>query len=198
MKRFKMIGLLCSVVLIGMLSTVALGQAAPGGGGNGGGNGGGGGGGRGNFDPAQMRQRMEDRLKQQMNATDDEWKVIQPKLDVVLEKQRDAGGGMFGMMGGRGGRGGRGGGQGGPGGDAAGGAAPADNTPQTPTAQAAKALRDTLADTNASADDIKAKLQAFRDAKAKAKEELAAAQKDLQSVLTQRQEAVLVVNGLLD
>jgi len=113
----------------------------------------------------------------------------------VLDKERDAGVGMFGMMG-RGGRGGRGGPGGG--GAPAGGAAPADNTPQSPVALATAALRTTLADTNASADDIKAKLQALRDAKVKAKEDLVAAQKDLQSVLTQRQEAVMVLNGHLD
>ena len=35
-------------------------------------------------------------------------------------------------------------------------------------------------------------------AKTKAKDDLASAQKDLQSVLTQRQEAVLVMDGMLN
>ena len=57
-----------------------------------------------------MDKAMQDRL----GVTEDEWKVLQPKIEKVRTAQRDArGGGMFGMggpgMGGRGGRGGRGG-----------------------------------------------------------------------------------------
>src|SRR5262245_39765095 len=39
--------------------------------------------GQGNFDPAQFRQRFEERVKEQLGASDDEWKVIQPKLTKV-------------------------------------------------------------------------------------------------------------------
>jgi len=67
----------------------------------------GGGQGRGNFDPAQFRQRFEDNVKEQLGASDDEWKVIQPKLEKLMLARRDAGG--FGMFTGRGGRGDRGG-----------------------------------------------------------------------------------------
>src|SRR6266571_1224735 len=49
-------------------------------------------GGRGNFDPARMREMFETRIKEQMNVSDDEWKVIQPKLTKVMDARRDASG----------------------------------------------------------------------------------------------------------
>ena len=67
----------------------------------------------GNFDPAQMRQRMMERWKEQLGADDESWKVIEPRLTKVMELSRDAmaggRGGMFGGMGMRGGPGGAGG-----------------------------------------------------------------------------------------
>jgi len=145
--------------------------------------GGPGGGRRGNFDPAQMRARMEQMMKEQLGVSDDEWKVIQPKLEKVQQAQRDArGGGFGGMMGGRrGGRGGFGG-----------------NQPETPVAKAAQDLRQTLENKDAKSDDILAKLKAYRAARDEARENLAKAQKDLREVLTQRQEAQLVLMGTLD
>lgn len=144
------------------------------------------GGGRGNFDPAQWRQRMEEQMKQDLGATDDEWKVIQPKLEKVSNAQRGMRGGMFGMMGGRG--------RGGPGGDRG----PGGDQPQSPVSQASSDLQKVLENKDASAEQIASKLTALREAREKAKVELAAAQKDLKEVLTARQEAVLVVRGLLD
>src|SRR5437762_6836879 len=72
--------------------------------------------GRGNFDPAQFRQRAMDRIKEQLGATDDEWKVIQPKVEKVMTAHRESRGG-FGFGGFGGGRGGPGGGGGGGGAD---------------------------------------------------------------------------------
>ena len=146
--------------------------------------------GRGNFDPAEMRARMEARMKEQLGVNDDEWKVLQPKVEKVMNAQRDAragGGGAFG--GGGGGRGGGGGNGGGGGGD---------NQPQSAVAKASADLRTTLENQNASAQDINAKLTALREARAKAKGELEAAQKELKEVLTARQEAVFVSMGMLD
>lgn len=59
------------------------------------------GGGRGNFDPAQFRQRMMDRLKEQLEVTDDaEWKALEPLIQNVTEARRATmsgmGRGMFG------------------------------------------------------------------------------------------------------
>jgi len=67
--------------------------------------GGGPGGPGGQFDPAQMRQRMMDNWKQQLGADDDAWKVIEPRLTKVMELNRQTmmgRGGMFGMFGPRG------------------------------------------------------------------------------------------------
>jgi hypothetical protein len=135
------------------------------------------GGRRGNFDPAQFREQRLNRVKEQLGANDDEWKVLQPKISKVMEVQMQSfGGGGFG-------RGGRGGG---------------DNQPTTPVARASAELRTTLENKDAPADEIAKKLTALREAREKARAELQAAQKELKEVLTQRQEAVLVTNGMLE
>jgi len=138
-----------------------------------------------NRDPAQFRERMMTAIKERMGATDDEWKVLQPKIEKVQTAQRNSRGGGFGFGGG-----GRGGNRGGA------DAAPAAD--QSATQKASAELRTTLDNKDASADDIKAKLAALREAREKGKAEVAAAQKELKEVLTQRQEAVLVTMGMLD
>ena len=167
-----------AVLVVSLAAASAFGQA---GGGAGGGGAAGAGGGR-NFDPAQMRQRMEDRIKEQLDASDEDWKALQPRVDKVLELQRDANfrGGMF-----RGGR--RGGGQN-----------ATQNPPTTPVGQKAEALRTLLENKDAKADDIKAALTSLRQAREQAKAELAKAQDDLRSLLTVKQESELVMDGLLE
>src|SRR6266436_3658429 len=67
---------------------------------------------RGNFDPAQFRQRMMDRYKERLEVkSDDEWKIISERIEKVTQAQRDARLGGFGGFGG----GRRGGGPGGDG-----------------------------------------------------------------------------------
>jgi hypothetical protein len=165
-----------------MVGSFAIAQQDAGGGGGGGGGGGRGnrGGGGGNFDPAQMRQQMMDRMKEQLGATDDEWKVLMPKIEKVMQAQRDSSGGGFGgMMGGRGGRGGN------------------NQAPETPIGKAAQDLRTTLENKDAKADEISAKLKVYREARESAQQALAQAQKELKEVLTLRQEAILVLSGRL-
>lgn len=150
------------------------------------------GGRRGNFDPAQARQRMEEFFKTQLGATDDEWKVLQPKLEKVMNAQRDAGRGFGGgMMGGRGGprgeRGDRGGDQNRP-----------SNRPESKVAKARTELNTTLENKSASPDEIKAKLKAYRDAREQARADLQAAQRELKEVCSVRQEATLVMLGALE
>jgi hypothetical protein len=200
--KFKFAVPVLSIVL-GTVAVPAFAQTTPDNGGNAGGgqngqngqNGGGqngqnGGGrqGRGNFDPAQMQQRMLDRLKTQLGATDDEFAAISPKITAVLTAQTDLRGNMFG-----GGRNRRG-----PGGNqaqAGGGAAP---TTQSELAKALADLQTTLDNKDATPEDIKGKLEAVRAARKTANETLAKAREDLKSVLTQRQEAVLVESSLLE
>ena len=87
----------------------------------------------------------------------------------------------MGMPGGRGGPGGAGGGRGGFGGE--------------PSAEAT-ALKSAI-DNNASADDIKAKLAAYRGAQKEKEAKLAKAQDDLRQVLSAKQEAAAVLAGYL-
>src|SRR5689334_16497116 len=53
-----------------------------------------------NRDPAAFRERMMNGIKERMAATDDEWKVLQPKIEKVMTAQRNARGGGFGGFGG--------------------------------------------------------------------------------------------------
>jgi hypothetical protein len=164
------------VVLIACVAAPAFGQAPPAGGGQGGGQGGPGG----RPDFAQMRKMFEDRMKQQLEVTDEQWTALQPKIEKVQQLQRDAQGrGMFGF----------GRGPGSPGGQ---------DQQLSPVQEKVKALQDAVASPDATPDDVKAKLDALRQAKAKAREELAKAQDDLRSVINLKQEAVFVVMGMLD
>jgi len=150
-------------------------------------------------DFAEMRQRMLDRMKEMLGASDDEWKVLLPKIEKVQQLQRDAStrGGMFMFLGpgGSGGPGGPPGGSGGPGGP---GGGPGGDQPQSPVMQKTQDLRTALENKDTSPDQLKAKLQALRDARAKAREDLTKAQGELRDVLTTRQESVLVMLGMLE
>ncbi len=59
-------------------------------------------------------------------------------------------------------------------------------------------LREVLGDKDAKADEIKAKLTALRAAKEQSRQELVKARENLRQIMTLRQEAVLVLNGLLE
>ncbi len=207
MATWKKMSVLSLALLVGALSMPVLAQTAPpdnGGGGaaggnnggnNGGGNNGGnnrGGGGR-NFDPQQVMQRMMERLKGDLGMSDDEFTAVQPKIEAVFKLNNEVNPRMGGMFGGGGRNGRRGGQDGGNGGGAP--AAPAD---QSPLGTARADLQSTLDNKDSTPDQIKAKLDAYRDARSKAKDDLAKAQADLKSVLNQRQEALLVIRGMLD
>jgi len=141
---------------------------------------------------AQMSKMMQER----MGATDDEWKVLQPKIQKVRDLQQASGGGFGGGFGMRGPRGNRPGG--GAGADTAAPAAD-PNAPKPSDAQkASQDLRKLLENKDAKPEDLKAALKTLRDARAKAKAELDKARKELQEVLTVRQEAALVSAGVLE
>lgn len=161
---------------------------------NGGGPGGPGGGGPGgNFDPAQFRQRMMDQVRKNLDVTnDDEWSVIQPLVEKVMDARRQArnDGGMG--MGGPGGPppgGGPGGPppDGGPGGRGGFGPQPSEEQ---------KALQKVL-DDNAPAGQVKGALARYRAAQKDKQAALEAAQANLKGVLTVKQEAQAVLMGLL-
>jgi len=189
---------------------------------SGGGKRGGGPGGGGNFSPEQFQQRMMDGIHQRLGATDEEWKAIEPLLKDVMQKQSDARmadfGGIGRMMFGGGDRGGTGGGdrggpggrdqaqgqgqqggqesqRGGPGGDRGRPDSGMSGRTQSPEVEA---LSKALEDTNAKPDDIKAKLDALRKARAAKEDALKQAREKLREVLTVKQEAQMVLMGTLD
>ncbi len=127
------------------------------------------------MDPAQMRQAMMDRLKEQLRPTDEEWQVLQPMIEKVNNAQRAAraGGGARGPRGG---------------GDQA----------ETELQRASRELREAVQNDSSNEAVIQQRLNAYRAAREKAEAELAAARKELQEVLTPRQEAVLVTMGMLE
>jgi len=160
---------------------------------------------RGNFDPAQFRQRMTERLREQMDIKDDaEWKAIEGQINKVMDAQRDAMASRFSGFG----RSSRGG-SGGPGGS--GGSTDSTSTSSDSSSRRSRggsmfggepspeveALRKAV-DDKAPADEIKAKLAAVKKANKDKQKKLEQAQSDLRAVLSVRQEAVAVLNGLLN
>ena len=141
----------------------------------------------GNFDPEQMRQRRMERLREQFDVTDEaEWKLIQERIEKVDTARREVATSTFFMGGGR--RGGGAGAGGGPGGGFGGF--------RGETNVELEALQKAL-DAKASADEIKTKLARLRDSRKEKEEKLEKAQEELKKILSVRQEAIAVVNGLL-
>jgi hypothetical protein len=118
---------------------------------------------------AASRQRAMESLKNQLGASDKEWAVIKPRLEAVYDLVHPV------------------------------------QQAQLSAAQAAtdleqksRDLRELLKDEKAPTEQVKVKLAALRAAKDKSNQDLARARKSLLEILTLRQEALLVLNGLLD
>lgn len=183
------------ITLCAMTATLALstGSLLAQDNGNGGGQGGGGGGGfrRGNFDPAQMQQRIMDNVRDELNFTNDtDWSAVQPLVQKVLDARRDVGFGNMGRLFGRN----RGGGQGGGGG---GGNRRGSGMFGGQTSPEQDALQKALDEDAPSAQikDLLAKYQASQKAK---QAKLEQAQADLRAVLSTKQEAQATLLGLLN
>ncbi len=202
-------GVALTLALSGVLVLAQVGGGGGAGGGNGGGGNGGGGfggaggfrGGNGNFapggarrggagfDPSQMLPLFMEAIRQHIEvANDDEWNVIEPRLEKavklkieVLTLGLDGLGDMFGQFGG----GGAGGGMmrlGGLMGD------------PDPSVEALK----TALDNNAPTAELKAAMAKVREFRQQKRAALAKAQQDLKDILSIRQEATLLRVGLLD
>jgi hypothetical protein len=178
----KSVALLAALVMGfgGLVFAQAGGQGGPGGG---------------NFNREDWRKRMQERMQQreqrmreELGMTEDEWEVIGPMINEIQRKQRDA------MSGGR--RRGFGGPGGGPGGGPNGPEAQPPEGEQEETA--ADALRKTLENKEAPAAEITEKLAAYRKEIEGKLAEVKAAREELRKVVTQRQEALLVLMGVLD
>lgn len=117
-------------------------------------------------------------IKQRLGVTDEEWAVLAPRIRRVVVAMTEAGesrslgggrAGGFMLMG-------------------------------SGTGESVRAMNELRAALNNKAtppEAIAEKLQKLRDAREKARQELAAAREDLQSILTARQEAILLTLGLL-
>jgi len=131
-----------------------------------------------------MRERMLERVKEVLAPTDEEWKVLEPKIGKVQELSLQASirGGMAFMRGRRGDR-----------------PQPPEEAPElTGVEKAVEQLRTALDSEEAKPEELKEKLTALREAREKSKQELAEAQQALRELVTLRQEAQLVLMGLLD
>ena len=141
---------------------------------------------QGNFDPAQFRERQMERHRERIEVkSDDDWKKIEPIIGKVMDAQRDVRMGI-----GLGGRGGRPGGNADGGGNANRNRDGGQSTPELTELQ--KALDD-----KAPAEEVKAKLVKFREARKTREAALEKAQEELRKALSPRQEAGAILAGLL-
>lgn len=154
---------------------------------------------RGGFNPEEMRARMAERTRELLDVkNDDEWKLINARLEKVQEARREVQSlnGDFRLLFSRGGdQGGQGGGDnnrgrgpGGPGGGPGG----FGGTPNPEAEAFSKAVQN-----KAPTEELKQRMARFREARKNAEAKYDKAADDLRQVLTVRQEATLVAIGLL-
>jgi len=189
----KVLSVMVAAVMVGALAVddgTTPPATPPAGGGNnnnqnGGGRQRGGGGAGGNFNPQQFQQQRMDRLKTALGVNDDEWKALEPKVTAVDTARRASfaggGGGGFGRRG-----------QGGQNGQTP------DPATMTDLQKKQADLRKLLDDPNADAKAIQEALKAYRDERAKNTDALKKAQSDLKELLTAKQEAIMVLQGMLE
>ena len=129
----------------------------------------------------EVRKQVQVRLKDALGATDEEWQVLGPKIEKVqdLMLQNGSPGTAMARLGVRGANAGGG-------------------TEQTEIQKKMKALQEILKDKDASPESIRTALKDYRDAKAKAKAEIDKARAELKELVTVKQEAQLVIMGLLE
>jgi hypothetical protein len=159
------------------------------------------------MDAEQMQKMMNERIKETLGVSEEKWNTIQPKVMKVLTLSRQTRGtsGMGMLFRGREDRGGQAQAREDKGGRAQGREDRGDRAQgrqtrreQTEVEKSTMELRRTLENKEASPEEIKEKLAALRKAQENARQELAKAQQELREELTVRQEAQLVLMGLLD
>ena len=150
-------------------------------------------------DPEEFRTRMMERYREQLSvSSEDEWKIIETRIQGLMESRRELGaltprGGRGFGPGGPGGRGGRGddANRGGDENRRRRGGFFGEPSPKVEALQKA-------VESNASADDIKAKLADLRAARKEQEAKVTKAEEDLRQVLSVKQEASAVLMGLLN
>jgi small-conductance mechanosensitive channel len=118
---------------------------------------------------AWQRQQAVESLKDQLGLSDREWAVLKPRIQVVYDLVHPAPRPIG-----------------------------KSDAPRTEAELRSRELREVLQDPKAPVDQIKARLTALRAAKERAVQQLINARQGLRQLLTLRQEALLVLNGLLD
>ena len=133
--------------------------------------------------PEQRQARTLNMVKEAIEAGDDDWKALGPKVGEVMTLQRQSAvGGMRMLF--RAGRGGR---------------RPADTERErSDIEKLTEELQKILENKDAAATDIKAKLKELREAREKVKVALDKARTALRELVTQRQEAKFVLFGILN
>jgi len=149
-------------------------------------------------DRQAMQQRAMHRMRQQLEASETEWQAIEPKLRMVMELSRQVGprrgaaaAGRLQTRAAQGRRRQR------PNGQARQPRANA-NRPVSAVQKASAELQTLLNSGDASPEQIQAKLTALRTARQAAEKELSQARDALKQVVTAKQEARLVLMGLLE
>jgi hypothetical protein len=142
-----------------------------------------------NMDPQQMQEQIQKRmlesLREQLVVTNDaEWKVIEQRLSKVSQLRMESMFSGLGMMNAMRMFGGRGGGFRG---------FPGFGQPDRETESLQRAV-----DNNAPLVQLKDAIERFREARRRKEAEMSKAQQELREVLTVRQEAILVLAGMLD
>jgi hypothetical protein len=142
------------------------------------------------FDPAQFRQMRVDRAHDLMEISDTDWKAVEPLVGKVVDAQSDVMRMRMGGMG-RGFRRNRGGDN---------NNSDTNSVRRSPFGEPDAAVSDLqkAIESKAPASELKAKLAAVRADRKDKEDKLKAAQEELKSVLTTRQEAIAVANGYLD
>jgi len=125
----------------------------------------------------QIQSRGRKRLQEILGATDEEWKILEPKIEKVrtlstLLRANVAGVRVMSFVGG--------------------------GDQQSDIQKKALVLQETLENKASNPKDIATALKGYRAARAKGKEELSKARKELRELLTVKQEAQLVTMDLLD
>jgi hypothetical protein len=114
-------------------------------------------------------QRSMESLKAQLGVSDEEWKVVQPRIATAYNLRHPPA--SF---------------------------AQEDTSASAMVSRLTRELRELLNNKDAKPEEIKTKLTALRAAKVKVQQELTQARQQLRQILTIRQEAVLVLGDLLD
>ena len=145
-------------------------------------------------DPNILRRaamnRYLDQIRKRLGASDEEWAVLLPRLENLIRAQQEARTGISGLRGGGGGAG-PGGGRG------AGLLGPSRDKPSD-LELAAEAVRLAARDPDIPNRDTSLALKEYRKERDKARAKLAAAEQEIRDLVTQRQEAILVMLGVLE